>query len=189
MVQRSGGHKAVVVAHSMGGNFMLFFTQWVTAHRGPTWMHDHVHALVKLAVPALGVPKVVTALLSGESRDTAELGMLGALLDRHLPPRARARLFRSWGSAGSMLPKGGHAIWGDPWQGSDVPAPDFSTHDAGDKGQLAKGFLYLEDEALGAERAVEYLLEHAANETLAIDGQLPNFRNWSETRRGIVTAA
>ena len=51
------GEKAVIVAHSMGGNFMLFFFQWVTKHRGLKWVDEHVHALVMIAAPALGVPK------------------------------------------------------------------------------------------------------------------------------------
>jgi alpha-beta hydrolase superfamily lysophospholipase len=84
MVRQSGGLKVVIVAHSMGGNYMLYFFQWVTVHRHVMWVHEHVHAMLKVAVPALGVPKSVTALLSGEARDTAELGMLGALLDHHL---------------------------------------------------------------------------------------------------------
>merc|ERR1719199_2009447 len=110
MVQRSG-EKAIIVAHSMGGNFMLYLMQWVTRERGSAWVDEHIRSVVKIATPALGVPKTLAALLSGEARDTAELGMLGALLDRHLPPRARRRLFRSWASTGSMLPKGGKVIW------------------------------------------------------------------------------
>ena len=70
------GEKAVIVAHSMGGNFMLYFFQWVAKHRGLLWVDEHVHALVMIASPALGVPKAVTAILSGEARDAAELGML-----------------------------------------------------------------------------------------------------------------
>ena len=84
MVRQSGGLKVVVVAHSMGGNYMLYFFQWVTVHRRVTWVHEHVHAMLKVAVPALGVPKSVTALLSGEARDTAELGMHGALLNHRI---------------------------------------------------------------------------------------------------------
>merc|ERR1719329_10170 len=110
---------------------MMYFLQWASFHRGATWVHANVHALVKLAVPALGVPKAVTALLSGESRDTAELGMLGTLLDHHLPPRARRRLFRSWGSSGSMLPRGGNLIWGDPL--SQERARERGTHTQTDR--------------------------------------------------------
>jgi len=175
LVERSGGHKVVIVAHSMGGNFMLFFQQWVTQRRGPTWVNDHVHALVKLAVPTLGVPKALTALLSGESRDTAELGILGALLDHHLPCRARRRLFRSWGSTGSMLPKGGTTLWGA--LNNNDPAPDFLPEET-ERAQAVKGMLYVEDRPLDVDEAIEFILQHAANETLASDGKLLKYRDW-----------
>ena len=85
--------------------------------------------------------------------------MLGALLDHHLPPRARRRLFRSWGSAGSMLPVGGKALWGGA-------------------GEAAGGaMLYLEERGLDVEAAIAFVMEAAANETLVAD-QMLNYRSW-----------
>ena len=61
-MKHAAGRKVVIVSHSMGGTFMLYFLQWVTKERGHLWLHTHIHALIKIAVPALGVPKSVVNL-------------------------------------------------------------------------------------------------------------------------------
>ena len=60
---------------------------------------------------------------TGETRDTAELGLIGAFLSDSLVPRnARVKLFRTWGSGIGMLPIGGPAIWGNnTWAPDDTP--------------------------------------------------------------------
>jgi hypothetical protein len=60
---------------------------------------------------------------AGETRDTAELGLIGAFLsDNLVPQNERVRLFRTWGSGIGMLPIGGPAVWGNvSWAPDDTP--------------------------------------------------------------------
>lgn len=58
--------------------------------------------------------QALTALLSGEMRDTAELGaMTKHAAENYLPQPSRAHMFRSWGSVIGMLPGGGNKVWGN----------------------------------------------------------------------------
>ena len=59
---------------------------------------------------------------TGETRDTAELGLIGAFLSDSLVPRnVRVKLFRTWGSGLGMLPIGGPAVWGNTtWAPDDT---------------------------------------------------------------------
>ena len=59
---------------------------------------------------------------AGETRDTAELGLIGAYLsDNFVPRNQRVRLFRTWGSGIGMLPAGGTAAWGNAtWAPDDT---------------------------------------------------------------------
>ena len=84
--KKIAGEKVVLVTHSMGGNLMYYFFQWVQEHRSPGWVDEHVHSLVSIAAPFLGTPKGVSALLSGEAKDTAEMGLLGSVLDHQITP-------------------------------------------------------------------------------------------------------
>ncbi len=58
----------------------------------------------------------------GETRDTADMGMMSTFLgEKMVPSRRRARLFRSWGAGIGMLPVGGQAIWGNQtWAPDDT---------------------------------------------------------------------
>ncbi|KAK3825905.1 MAG: Lecithin:cholesterol acyltransferase-domain-containing protein [Benniella sp.] len=123
------GEKHVLVAHSMGSLVLFYFFKWVESEQGgnggPNWVKDHVHTFVNIAGPMLGVPKTLAAVLSGEVRDTAQLGVVGAyVLEKFFSRRERADLFRSWGGLSSMLPKGGNRVWG-----TVSSAPDDGTHD------------------------------------------------------------
>eukprot|EP01012_Entosiphon_sulcatum_P016559 TRINITY_DN21482_c0_g1_i2.p1 TRINITY_DN21482_c0_g1~~TRINITY_DN21482_c0_g1_i2.p1 ORF type:complete len:418 (-),score=58.94 TRINITY_DN21482_c0_g1_i2:651-1883(-) len=81
---RAGGEKVVVLAHSLGANGFLYFLQWVESPEGgkggQSWVDHHIHSFVNIAGPLLGVPKAVSALLSGEMKDTAQLGALESYL-------------------------------------------------------------------------------------------------------------
>lgn len=118
LAQRRSGRKAVLIAHSMGCNVVHYFLKWVESarHGGQRgWVQAHLHAVVHLGPPFLGTAKSVPSLLSGEMRDTAHMGWAMAyLLERFLSRPERAKLFQTWSSVGSMLPKGGSAIWGGP---------------------------------------------------------------------------
>jgi hypothetical protein len=65
-------------------------------------------------------------------------------------------------------------------------APDFVLPEELEKARIAGGFLYLEDRPLDAEEAVEFLLEHAKNESLVVDGQLLKMRDWYHTLHSIL---
>ncbi|KAG0051321.1 hypothetical protein BGZ83_003851 [Gryganskiella cystojenkinii] len=126
---RVTGEKHVLVAHSMGSSVLLYFFKWVESEEGgnggPNWVNDHVHTFVNIAGPMLGVPKTLAAVLSGEVRDTAQLGAVSAyVLEKFFSRRERADLFRSWGGLSSMIPKGGDRVWG-----TTNGAPDDGTHD------------------------------------------------------------
>lgn len=115
---RLAGNKVAVLAHSMGSLVWLYFMKWVESpiggNRGKNWINDHVHAFVNIGGPLLGVPKSLPSIISGETRDTAQLGKFETyVLDLFFSKSERAQLFRSWGSLLSMLPKGGEAIWGN----------------------------------------------------------------------------
>ncbi|KAF9928557.1 hypothetical protein FBU30_002295 [Linnemannia zychae] len=126
------GEKNVLLAHSMGSTVLFYFFKWVESDKGgkggPNWVNDHVHTFVNIAGPMLGVPKTLAAVLSGEVRDTAQLGVVSAyVLEKFFSRRERADLFRSWGGLSSMIPKGGDRIWG-----TTKGAPDDGTHDEED---------------------------------------------------------
>ncbi|GAA5898770.1 hypothetical protein JCM5296_006713 [Sporobolomyces johnsonii] len=110
--------KTVLVSHSMGSSVMLWFFKWVESpdygKGGSDWVDRHISDWINIAGTLLGVPKAMSALLSGEMRDTVEVNVAGAyLLERFFSRTERAKLFRSWAGAASMMLKGGNAVWGD----------------------------------------------------------------------------
>lgn len=117
--------KVVLIAHSMGGSVATYFLQWVESplggNGGPTWVSDHVESWVNIGVPFLGVPKVFSAIFSGEMRDTAELApFLDYWRQRVVFSQADVlNIMRTYRSLPSMFPKGGNIVWGD-----SVSAPD-----------------------------------------------------------------
>src|SRR4051812_39420315 len=85
--------KVVMINHSMGALVSLYFFKWVESPRGGNggrlfslffrlafallnlcvmvstakWIEDHVDSLVNIGGPLLGVPKSISALLSGSN--------------------------------------------------------------------------------------------------------------------------
>ncbi|KAH3744198.1 Lecithin:cholesterol/phospholipid:diacylglycerol acyltransferase [Pelomyxa schiedti] len=120
-------HKVVLITHSMGANILLHFLKWVESplggRGGPTWVNDHVQSVVAIGPPWLGSPKVIPPILSGEmSEATRILGPLTVMFDKFFSKQQRMQLFRSWGSLGSLLPRGGNTIWGNEKLSADDPA-------------------------------------------------------------------
>ena len=59
------------MSHSWGDNVFRAFMRWAAAG-DPEWVERHVAAYVNIAGPVLGVPKAITALLSGAATVSAE---------------------------------------------------------------------------------------------------------------------
>lgn len=132
-VKRSTGRKVALVAHSHGGLVIHHFMKWVEAdakkvengfggNGGTDWVDKHIKTIVNVAGPMLGAAKFASCIVSGEMRDTAQLGKFESfLVDGLLNKRERASLFRTWTGCFSMLPKGGDRIWSGDIDGQSVP--------------------------------------------------------------------
>ena len=112
------GRKPVLASHSMGGQVLFFFFKWVEhpdhGGGGPSWVNDHIDSWINISGCMLGAAKGVTAVLSGEMKDTAQLNAFAVYgLERFLSREERAEIFRAMPGISSMLPKGGDAVWGN----------------------------------------------------------------------------
>jgi len=117
--------KVVIITHSMGFNMFFYFLSWIESpdggNAGKDWVNKHIKTFINVAGTALGVPKACSALVSGETKDTAQLGtFLSYVLEKLLSMKERITIFRNYGSISSMLPKGGDVVWGK----RNVKAPD-----------------------------------------------------------------
>ncbi|CAI5709857.1 unnamed protein product [Peronospora destructor] len=112
----SEGRKVMLVTHSYAQQVFLYFLKWVESDNGgkggDQWVENNVEAFVNIAGPTLGTVKTISALMSGEMKDTAELGGLSKFLGYFFSVSARTQLARSWSSVFTMLPIGGDRIWG-----------------------------------------------------------------------------
>lgn len=135
----NGDRKVVVVAHSYATQVMVYFMKWVESphggHAGPHWVDANIEAFVNIAGPTLGTVKSISALMSGEMKDTAELGGLSRFLEFFFAHPSRAALARSWSSVFTMLPIGGEAIWGDANGAPDEVASRFAKPTEGEDGE------------------------------------------------------
>ncbi|KAN0063168.1 phospholipid:diacylglycerol acyltransferase [Thecaphora frezii] len=167
------GKKTVVVAHSMGSSVFFYFMKWVEAQGdgfgrgGSDWVEEHIEAFTSIAGTFLGVPKAMSAMLSGEMRDTVEVPPAAAyLLERFFNRRERANLFRSWAGGASMLIKGGEDVWGNATFAPDDEPDATDTH--GQFLSFRQLDTWKQDEAgtgvrenLTVSQAHHFLLEHA----------------------------
>ncbi|EEB08035.1 phospholipid-diacylglycerol acyltransferase Plh1 [Schizosaccharomyces japonicus yFS275] len=123
--KRSHGKKIVLISHSMGAQVTYYFLKWVETegygNGGPNWVEEHIEALINVSGSLLGAPKTLSTLLSGEMKDTAQLNMFSVYgLEKFFSRAERAKMARSMGGVGSMLPKGGSAIWGNEFWVSNL---------------------------------------------------------------------
>lgn len=124
--------KAVVMGHSMGGCYLLYFLIWVGKPKeegggggGPDWVENYIDSYIDLAGPLLGLPKAAAAILSGELNYATQWGPWGGLVESLFGRKHRHELWNSWGSLWGMTPKGGDKIWG---VAADVECPKGKTH-------------------------------------------------------------
>eukprot|EP00798_Chlamydomonas_sp_ICE-L_P013787 gene13787-19696_t len=122
-LQHLHGEKVVIIGHSYGEIVYRAFLHWVEAG-DPGWIDYHLEAAVNIGGPVLGIPKVMTGILSGELRETAPLtGLAGMIYNGVLPRKQRVKMFRTWGSLLTMSPIGGNKVWGNTrWAPDDTPS-------------------------------------------------------------------
>lgn len=109
--------KVVILCHSLGAMAWLHFMKWVEAgiggNGGKEWVDKYIESYVNIAGPLLGAPKSISCIVSGEMRDTAQMGKLETyILESMLSKKERLSMFRTWSGPSCMLPKGGEIIWG-----------------------------------------------------------------------------
>ncbi|KAI5172366.1 phospholipid:diacylglycerol acyltransferase [Nematocida sp. LUAm3] len=103
--------KVFMVAHSLGSLVSYHFMQWVSEN-DKSWVDKHVQAVAYIGAPLLGVPKAISCLLTGESLDTMEMGLIqSTVVELLFGRKERKELFRTWSSAVILLPKGGELFW------------------------------------------------------------------------------
>ncbi|KAJ9141990.1 Lecithin [Coniochaeta hoffmannii] len=126
------GKKVVLTSHSMGSQVLFYFFHWVASDQGgrggDDWVERHVEAWINVSGCMLGAVKAVTAVLSGEMRDTAQLNAFAVYgLEKFLSKEERAEIFRAMPGLSSMLPIGGDAVWGELDSApDDAPGQNFS---------------------------------------------------------------
>lgn len=120
--------KVVMLCHSLGAMVWLYFMKWVEAdpkltggvggNGGPEWIDKHIESFINIGGPLLGLPKSISCLISGEMKDTAQMGRLETyILESMLSRRERLSMFRTWVGPISMLPKGGDLVWKSAYKG------------------------------------------------------------------------
>lgn len=112
------GKKAVLTSHSMGSQVLFYFFHWVASDQGgrggDDWVEKNIDSWINVSGCMLGTVKAVTAVLSGEMRDTAQLNAFAVYgLEKFLSKEERAEIFRAMPGLSSMLPIGGAAVWGN----------------------------------------------------------------------------
>lgn len=110
MYYKLNNEKIVLLTHSYGSVIILYFLNWVEiVEEG--FVEKYIHTFINIAAPFLGVSKSISGLLSGESRTTVSF-LEGVMFDFLINSDIRKRVFQSWGSVKTLLPKGGAKIWG-----------------------------------------------------------------------------
>lgn len=126
------GRKVVLASHSMGSQVLFYFFHWVESEQGgrggTDWVERHVDSWINISGCMLGAVKDLTAVLSGEMRDTAQLNAFAIYgLEKFLSKEERAEIFRAMPGISSMLPIGGNAVWGNlTWAPDDLPGQNVS---------------------------------------------------------------
>ncbi|KAI8908062.1 Lecithin:cholesterol acyltransferase-domain-containing protein [Gorgonomyces haynaldii] len=124
--------KVYLVCHSMGNLIQLYFMNWVQSPLGgrknAQWIEQHIAGWVNIAGPLLGTPKALAPMLSGETRDSAQLDPYASqIVERLLARNEIQSLFHSFDGVATLFPKGGSKIWGFP--GEHIPdAPEHFDH-------------------------------------------------------------
>ena len=124
----TSGAKTVLVSHSMGSQVLFYFFKWVEnpsyGNGGADWVEKHVASWINISGCMLGAVKGLTAVLSGEMKDTAQLNSFAVYgTEKFLSKEERVEIFRAMPGISSMLPKGGEAVWGNHTWAPDDDVP------------------------------------------------------------------
>lgn len=171
------GEKSTLIGHSMGSQVIFYFTKWVEAtgekygNGGKGWCNKYIASIVDISGSALGTPKTLTALISGEMKDTVQLNAMAVYgLEKFFSRRERVDLLRSFGGVPSMIPKGGEMIWGNLTHAldDDTKLSESGLEDANEPG-ISKDtsfgtFIRLKSKVLGDKNltlteTIDYLLD------------------------------
>jgi len=170
---------------------MTYFFAWVTTSErngggggGKDWVDRHIHALTNIAGPLLGVPKSITAIMSGEMKDTNLLmGTFDSILEQFFGRRRRQSLWSSWGSLWAMLPKGGNKIWG---VGADMCDDGQIPHSLKCRGKTTENalsnvpILSLIDHSEKSGRDIEEETENSVSKKRPLEGVIAEYSKKSE---------
>jgi phospholipid:diacylglycerol acyltransferase len=114
LLRKTNNNKVVLMSHSLGSLVCFYFINWIQYTEGSQWIDRNIDSLINIAAPLLGVPKAISGLISGEAKDTAQLGIIeGAIMEYFIGKEERRDIFRTWGSMRTLIPKGGNKFWGD----------------------------------------------------------------------------
>ncbi|KAL9125565.1 MAG: hypothetical protein Q9217_005246 [Psora testacea] len=157
----TSGNKTVLISHSMGSQVLFYFLHWVEAHSGQGWVDKYVDSWINISGSMLGALKGLTAVLSGEMKDTAQLNAFAVYgLEKFLGKDERCEIFRTMPGASSMLPKGGNAVWGNKtWAPDDVADQQISF---GTFIKFKESNSTQSPKNLTIEESIDYLLENSA---------------------------
>lgn len=160
--------KVVLYGHSMGSQIIFYFLKWVEAegygNGGSDWVNNNIEAFVDISGSTLGTPKALTALLSGEMKDTIQLNAVAVYgLEKFFSRKERVDMLRSFGGIPAMLPKGGDVIWGNL-----TSAPDdiyfnktLKNSSFGSFIKFKKNLSEFSAKNLSMQSSIDYLLEHS----------------------------
>jgi len=69
--------RVALVGHSQGCKFAQYFLHWAEDHLGKEWIDAHIETVIAIAPPWIGAPKVVRALITGDSLGLPTQVLLG----------------------------------------------------------------------------------------------------------------
>ncbi|RNC52239.1 phospholipid:diacylglycerol acyltransferase [Trypanosoma cruzi] len=107
------GEKVVIISHSYGTDVLIDFLRWSDSHE-PGWVDKHMAFWINIGGPVLGVAKSVSAVLTGDAKDTLTLpSPVRQVLETHLSRSLRAEAMRTWSCLTAMYPFGCDALFPD----------------------------------------------------------------------------
>ncbi|CCD21040.1 putative Lecithin cholesterol acyltransferase [Trypanosoma vivax] len=105
--------RVVLISHSYGSIIVADFLYWMEKQE-PGWMNKYVAHWINVAGTMMGVAKTVSALLSGDAKDTLTLpGPARQLLETYLSRDLRTETFRTWSCQVAMFPRDCNGVFQD----------------------------------------------------------------------------